>query len=175
MSRKYSVVLLLILVFMVAMTACSKKQTVDTSPTPDPEPQVTEPVEPEVEDTESTYVEPEVKEEPLPVLEDVFFDFDKSSLTAGAKRTLENNARQLKSASAVGIVIEGHCDQRGANAYNLALGERRAKAAKDNLGSLGIPSTRIRTVSYGEERPFEMGNNEAAWAKNRRAHFVINK
>lgn len=174
MLRKYSVVLPLILVFMVAMTACSKKQTADTSPTTDPSTEVTEPIEPPVEE-ESAYVEPEVKEEPMPVLEDVFFDFDKSSLTTDAKRTLENNARQLKSASAVGIIIEGHCDQRGTNAYNLALGERRAKAAKDYLASLGISSTRIRTVSYGEERPFDMGNSEAAWAKNRRAHFVINK
>jgi peptidoglycan-associated lipoprotein len=172
MLRKYSVVLPLAVVLLFALFACSKKQTADTTAAADPEPTATE-EPPPVEDFSEPAVEPEVVEEPMPVLTDVFFDFDKATLTSGSRRELEKNARQLKTAGSVTIIIEGHCDERGTNAYNLALGGRRAKAARDYLQSLGVATSRMRTVSYGEERPFASGHEEDAWAKNRRAHFVI--
>jgi peptidoglycan-associated lipoprotein len=90
-----------------------------------------------------------------------------------AQRALDKNATQLRDASTFDILIEGHCDERGTNAYNLALGEKRAEAAKSYLVSQGIAASRITTVSYGEERPFDTGHNEAGWAKNRRAHFGV--
>lgn len=105
--------------------------------------------------------------------EDVFFDFDQSVLTAGARGVLERKAAWLRSNPDVSVVIEGHCDERGTAEYNIALGERRARSAMDFLVDLGISASRLRTVSYGEERPLDPGHNENAWALNRRAHFVI--
>ncbi len=105
--------------------------------------------------------------------EDIYFDFDKYDLNARAREVLANKAYFLKQYPNVKILIEGHCDERGTAEYNLALGERRANAAKQYLVQLGISESRISTVSYGKERPIDPGHNEAAWAKNRRAHFVI--
>ncbi|MCK5407953.1 MAG: peptidoglycan-associated lipoprotein Pal, partial [Candidatus Krumholzibacteria bacterium] len=109
------------------------------------------------------------------VLDDVFFAFDKYSLTEESKRSLEQNAKELKRASGATIVIEGHCDERGTKAYNLSLGEKRANAAKEYLVALGVPGSRVAIISYGKEQPFDPGHDETAWAKNRRAHFVIKK
>jgi len=106
-------------------------------------------------------------------LVDVFFAFDKADLTAESRDTLANDAKLLKAASGVKIVVEGHCDERGTNEYNLGLGERRANAVKNYLVSLGISTSRIKTISYGEEKPFAMGHGEAAWNQNRRAHFSL--
>lgn len=106
-------------------------------------------------------------------LVDVFFDYDKSDLSAGSRDTLANDAKLLKAASGVNIVVEGHCDERGTNEYNLGLGERRANAVKNYLVSLGISASRIKTISYGEEKPFVMGHSEAAWKQNRLAHFGL--
>jgi peptidoglycan-associated lipoprotein len=106
-------------------------------------------------------------------LVDVFFAFDKSDLTSEGRDKLANNARLLKAASGVKIVIEGHCDERGTNEYNLGLGERRASSVKSYLVSLGVSASRIKTISYGEEKPFAAGHNEAAWKQNRRAHFGL--
>ncbi len=106
-------------------------------------------------------------------LVDVFFDFDQSDLTSEGRDKLANNARLLKAASGVKIVIEGLCDERGTNEYNLGLGERRAYAVKNYLVSLGVSASRIKTISYGEEKPFAAGHNEAAWKQNRRAHFGL--
>jgi len=105
---------------------------------------------------------------------DVFFALDRSDLTSEGKDKLARNARLLKAASDVKIVVEGHCDERGTTEYNLGLGERRANAVKNYLISLGVSASRIRTISYGEEKPFAAGHMEAAWRQNRRAHFVIN-
>ena len=105
-------------------------------------------------------------------LSDAFFDFDSYALSSEAKGTLEQNAKELKRVTATNITIEGHCDERGTEAYNLALGEKRANAAKDYLVALGVTGSRINTVSYGKQRPFEDGHDDSAWAKNRRAHFV---
>jgi peptidoglycan-associated lipoprotein len=101
-------------------------------------------------------------------LEDAFFDFDAAEI----RNALTNNGKFLESHGSAAVVIEGHCDERGSVEYNLALGERRARAAKDFLVSYGVPATRLTTISYGKERPFDSGHDESAWAKNRRAHFI---
>jgi peptidoglycan-associated lipoprotein len=106
-------------------------------------------------------------------LSDVFFAYDRSDLTSDSRERLARNAKLLKAWKNVTILIEGHCDERGTNEYNLGLGERRANSAKSYLVSLGIPAASIRTISYGEERPFVMGHNEEAWKQNRRSHFTL--
>jgi peptidoglycan-associated lipoprotein len=106
-------------------------------------------------------------------LRDVYFDFDKYEIRAQDARTLEANAGWLKSNTGALLLIEGHADERGTNEYNLALGERRAKATRDHLVSLGIEGSRITVISYGEERPVCTERTEACWAKNRRAHFLV--
>jgi peptidoglycan-associated lipoprotein len=102
----------------------------------------------------------------------VFFDFDKSDLTPDARATLDRQAAWLKQYSSVALVVEGHADERGTREYNLALGERRATAVKNYLAANGVPASRLKTISYGKERPLELGSNEAAWAKNRRGVSV---
>ena len=104
----------------------------------------------------------------------VFFDLDKFSLKAAARRVLERQADWLNTYSNVSITVEGHCDERGTREYNLALGERRATAVKDYLVSLGVDSGRVSTISYGKERPDALGSNEAAWSQNRRGLSVVN-
>lgn len=106
-------------------------------------------------------------------LQPVFFDLDSSEVTGSGQAALNTNAALLKKYPSWSVTIEGHCDERGTAEYNLALGERRAVTARAYLVSLGIPADRLRTVSYGKEFPFDPGHDEAAFAKNRRAHFVI--
>jgi peptidoglycan-associated lipoprotein len=105
--------------------------------------------------------------------EDVLFEFDIASLTAEAQEILRAKAEWLRDNPGVRVLIEGHCDERGTNEYNLALGDRRAFSSKAFLTDLGIDGARLSTISYGEERPIASGSSEDAWAKNRRAHFVI--
>ena len=105
--------------------------------------------------------------------EDVYFEFDKSTLDSMSQDILSRKADWMRDNSDVVVSIEGHCDERGTNEYNLALGERRAESVKSFLVDLGIEAYRISTVSYGEERPVDTGHNEEAWAKNRRAHCLI--
>ena len=106
-------------------------------------------------------------------LKPAFFEYDSAELAAAAQAALTENAAVLKRYPTWTVTIEGHCDERGTPEYNLALGERRAVAARTYLVSLGIPADRLRTVSYGKEFPFDPGHDDAAYAKNRRAHFVI--
>jgi peptidoglycan-associated lipoprotein len=108
-------------------------------------------------------------------IRDAFFNYDEATLDSSAQSNLTASANWLKSADGrgYGVLIEGHCDERGTEQYNLALGDRRANAAREYLVTLGVESGRIKTVSYGEERPFEEGSNESAWAQNRRAHIVL--
>ena len=106
-------------------------------------------------------------------LKPAFFLYDSDEIDDAAKAVLRANAEILKTYRTWVITIEGHCDERGTAEYNLALGDRRALAAKNYLASLGIAADRMRTVSYGNEFPFDAGHNEAAWAKNRRAHFML--
>jgi peptidoglycan-associated lipoprotein len=106
-------------------------------------------------------------------IRDAFFAFDAFTLDADAQDALTMSASWLRANPQYGLRIEGHTDERGTEQYNLALGERRAHTAREYLVRLGIDSNRISTVSYGEERPFAIGSNEAAWAQNRRAHLVL--
>jgi peptidoglycan-associated lipoprotein len=106
-------------------------------------------------------------------LQDAFYAFDESTLSTDAQTALTTSANWLKKNPQYNLLIEGHCDERGTEQYNLALGDRRANSAKDYMVALGVDAGRVRTVSYGEERPFDPGHDEAAWAKNRRAHLVI--
>ena len=106
-------------------------------------------------------------------LKTVFFGFDSSSLDSDVKETLKANAEYLKSNANVDIQVEGHCDERGGRQYNLALGERRAKAVKEYLTALGVESKRLSVISYGSERPKAEGQDESAWSQNRRANFVV--
>lgn len=106
-------------------------------------------------------------------LKDVFFDTDRADLREDARQTLAQNATWLTQHASVRTLIEGHCDERNTNEYNLALGWRRANAVKDYLVSLGVAADRISTISYGEERPFATCHDERCWWQNRRAHFVV--
>jgi len=160
--------LILLMVFSVIFPACGGKepQVEEVKPAeevpPPPPIEEEEMVEPEVE---------EVTEEPL-VLKDVFFDFDKYNIKDQYKEVLIDDAEQIMDRDDIHIMIEGHCDERGTNEYNLALGEKRAKAARDFLTAYGVDPAKLSIISYGEEKPFAMGHNEEAWAKNRRAHLV---
>jgi peptidoglycan-associated lipoprotein len=105
--------------------------------------------------------------------EDLYFEFDSAVLTPMSQEVLQRKAEWMNENADGTVIIEGHCDERGTSAYNLALGERRADAAKDFLVNLGVAADRITTISYGEEKPVDPAKNEEAWAKNRRAHFVV--
>ena len=104
---------------------------------------------------------------------DIYFDYDESTLTDDTRQKLSRNADLLKSQPQFSVTIEGHADSRGTNEYNLALGERRANAVKEYLGSLGVGAERLRTISYGEERPVCTEEAESCWSQNRRAHMII--
>lgn len=112
------------------------------------------------------------KESPL---KDIFFDFDKSTIRDDVKSSLNEDLQWLNTNPTAQMVIEGHCDERGTAEYNLALGERRAKAARDYLAAAGIDARRLKTLSFGKERPFVTGHDESAWKWNRRAHFVVSE
>jgi peptidoglycan-associated lipoprotein len=103
----------------------------------------------------------------------LFFALDSSEVSSEGQRVLQDNAAIMRKYPEWQITIEGHCDERGTAEYNLALGERRALAARNYLVSLGIPADKVKTVSYGKEFPFDPGHDDSAWSKNRRAHFVI--
>ena len=125
--------------------------------------------------TGTAQVQPGSKEEFAQVVGDrVFFDFDKSVIKPEGQTTLQRQADWLKKYPNYSITIEGHCDDRGTREYNLALGERRATAVRNALVALGIPANRMKTISYGKERPAVLGDNDAAWAQNRRGVTVLN-
>ncbi len=107
------------------------------------------------------------------VTEDIYFEYDSSALLPEARELLKRKAEFLLANPQISIVIEGHTDERGTSEYNIALGERRAESVRTFLEGLGVASSRMSTVSYGEEKPIDPGHNEAAWAKNRRAHIEI--
>lgn len=177
----------LVLVLALGAVACSggpKAQAPPPEPTPAPTPEVSEPVpeeevsEPVTETLSTEEVSSELPEDLMVLnqrgyLEDVFFDTDRYDLKPEARGILAKNANWLLQYPTVQVLIEGHCDERNTREYNLALGERRANAVRDYLMSLGIAGDRMRTISYGEERPFALGHSEEAWRLNRRAHFVI--
>jgi peptidoglycan-associated lipoprotein len=172
-----------VLVVSLFFLGCPKKK-------PAPTPEVVELQETVVEEVETPTppavvvdVEPDPFSEDLEtvniaayeqgLLGDVYFDFDKYDLKPEARERLAKNADFLRAHPEFEILIEGHCDERGTAEYNLALGDRRANAAKNYLMSLGIPAGPIQVVSFGEERPQCQETSEACWWRNRRAHFVI--
>ena len=108
------------------------------------------------------------------VNENVHFAFDSAALSDQSQQILHSKAGYLRTSPDVTVTVEGHCDERGTDAYNTALGERRAESIKNFLVDLGISANRLNTISWGERRPIAMGQNEASWARNRRAQFVIN-
>ncbi|MBI2820790.1 MAG: peptidoglycan-associated lipoprotein Pal [Acidobacteria bacterium] len=109
------------------------------------------------------------------LIKDVFFDYDQYDLTPQAQETLRQNVGYLRQFANAAFILEGHCDERGTAEYNLALGDRRAQSVKEFLASLGVGPSRLETISYGEERPFAEGQDEAAWAQNRRVHFTLRR
>jgi peptidoglycan-associated lipoprotein len=155
----------------LGLAGCSKKAA-EAPPTPPPAPPAdttTPPAPPPPVETPPTPPQPRVTaEDLLPA----FFDLDSYSLRDDARAALDGNARVLRDNPGLNVTIEGHCDERGTSEYNQALGERRANAARDYLVSAGIEASRLGVISYGKERPFDAGHDEAAWAKNRRAHFA---
>jgi peptidoglycan-associated lipoprotein len=189
----------LVLIGIIAAPACRHK----TTPTPKVAPQppaaettvsvpnvpttTTVPTVSQPSDFVRTDTAPNVSSEALPAdieeanrlaqqrgfVKDAFFGYDEFALSADAQSALTDSANWLKQNPSYGLLIEGHCDERGTEQYNLALGDRRAATAKNFLATLGVDPGRVRTVSYGEERPFDPGHNEEAWAKNRRAHLVL--
>ena len=168
---------------------CANKEVVKTeepivkTEVPKVEPPKPLPVKP-VEPPKQTQEVVAAKAEPQPeqssvveaALQTVYFDFDKSDLRSDTRNALNKNAEfLLKAQPNAKVRIEGHCDERGSAEYNLALGERRATSALQYLITLGVKADRLSTVSYGKEKPAVQGHDDAAWAKNRRAEFVIVK
>ncbi len=188
MFRKYfylSVILTCSAMFLLTVSCGPKKPIVkEVKPEKLPaetvgkEPTGEEPIEePEVIVEEELQALRSLEKEALKegALEDVHFDFNRYNLKPEAQKKLQKTAEWLNRYPNVNIQIEGHCDERGTQEYNLALGERRSTSVKKYLLSLGIDSRRMETISYGEESPLDPRHNEAAWAKNRRAHFIITK
>ena len=187
-SRRVSAVVVTI-VLAAAIGACAKKkppvarpippppaaapETMPSRPPAPPEPVRESPIPPEPiasDPLTSTDIDLINKNSPF---QPVFYAFDSAEVEGDAQKVLNANAEILRKYPTWVITIEGHADERGTAEYNLALGERRATAARTYLVSLGIPADRLKTVSYGKEFPFDPGHDEAAWAKNRRAHFVV--
>ena len=161
---------LMVCIFIAALAssmACSKKQTA---------PNVA-PGNPELEEADLGAGDFKAIDPNDPVLSAIFknipFNYDQFSLTPQACATLDGVAAWMKSNTTKMVLIEGHCDERGTNEYNLALGDRRANSVKTYLMQLGVDAARIYTISYGEERPLAVGSTEAAWAKNRRGEFKL--
>lgn len=177
-------VLLVLALSVVACSGGAKATAPPPEPTPAPTPEVDETVieeevsEPVTEKISDEYVTRELPDDLIEVnqrgyLEDIFFDTDRFDLTPESRGVLAKNANWMLKYPSVLILVEGHCDERNTREYNLALGERRANAVRDYLKSLGVSGDRVRTISYGEERPFALGQSEEAWRLNRRAHFVV--
>jgi len=188
MKQRRTVVAVAMVVLMMVSACSKKKPPVARPPMPPPPPAaasgskppgppepVREPVpvpaEPITSDSlSSTDIDTLNKNSPF---QPVFFAYDQDDIDSLGQQALNNNAQLMKKYPTWVVTIEGHSDERGTAEYNLALGERRALAARNYLVSLGIPADHLRTVSYGKEFPFETGHDEASWSKNRRAHFVV--
>jgi peptidoglycan-associated lipoprotein len=184
--KRTGVVACMVVLVLVGVTGCKKKQP-QTSQDMTIRPSTVEPSPQEV----TTAPEPTIEGDQTPdpwagdlqevtdnamrqgLLGDVFFDYDAYELRTDARDRLSRNAQFLNEHPEFIVTIEGHADERGTNDYNLALGDRRASAARDYLTTLGVAASRIRTVTYGEERPFCGASSESCWGQNRRAHFTI--
>ncbi len=177
-----AILLALIVPAMLFTVSCAKKE-VQAAPEPTPEPAMVEETTPEDTISEQERMEQErlaaeaaAKEAAMRafVNQNINFAFDSSSLTPTAQEILSTKAEFLMANPDTTVTIEGHCDSRGTDAYNMALGERRAESAKAFLTDMGISASRMTTISYGEERPLDPSQNEEAYAKNRRCQFDIN-
>ncbi|MGD9400662.1 MAG: peptidoglycan-associated lipoprotein Pal [bacterium] len=172
------IAILLVIALAVTIVGCGKKKA---EPDIDAEREAAERAAREAEAAKEPKlpereVEPVVPVRPEDIkLDNIYFEFDKYDLTPESKMTLSANASIMMEHSSFSILIEGHCDERGTEDYNLALGEKRALAARDYLVGFGIAKDRISVISYGEEKPVDPRHNEEAWAKNRRARFVVTK
>lgn len=163
--------------FVLSGCPATTKSTSDTStmedevPTTEPEMEMVEPMP----DTGSDIVETPMMGGGISAsdLEDIYFDYDRSVIRSDSRAVLERTASLLKDNPGTNLQIEGHCDERGTNDYNLALGERRAKSIKEFLVALGVSPSRLSTISYGEEKPGCSASSESCYAQNRRGHFVI--
>jgi peptidoglycan-associated lipoprotein len=166
---RYKWFILALAIALVLVPACAKKQVV---PVEKPLEEVSPPsiVSPPIDQPPAV-----VQEKPSEAagLEDVFFDFDKYTINEEYKQVLMKNAEILMANPSKKLLVEGHCDERGTIEYNMALGEKRARAVVDFCTTYGIKSDRISWISYGEEKPFNTGHDESAWAQNRRAHLVL--
>ncbi|HDH53578.1 MAG TPA: peptidoglycan-associated lipoprotein Pal [Nitrospirae bacterium] len=179
---------LLIVFLLIFAVSCAKPLTKPEKKTVEPEGTVKKeaikPEEMEAEVIEEVVIpaEEEITESAISpeekaksIFRDIMFDYDKYDIRPDARPVLDTVAAFLNENNEINIVIEGHCDERGTNEYNLALGEKRAKAAKNYLVSRGVSPTRIIVITYGEEKQLCNQQNESCWQKNRRAHFVIVK
>ncbi len=151
---------------------CAKKAK-EAPPTPPPAPPVTQPAPAPTPPPPPPPPPPPAPKVTESDFTDAFFDFDAYALRDDAKSALDKDAKVMRDNADVNITIEGHCDERGTVEYNLALGEKRAGAARDYLVNAGVPAARVQTVSYGKERPFCQEHTEDCWQQNRRAHFVL--
>ena len=182
MDRKW--IVLAALSALLLVSACAKKpepvvtpppQTTERAPTTDVAPDTTPagPVDAQEQAPPPSIQELQAEAERSGLLGDVFYQFDKYDLRSDARDRLQKNAEYMKQNPSLRFNIEGHCDERGTNEYNIALGQSRSTSALDYLVSLGVAANRFKTISYGEERPFCTESTEACWQKNRRARFVI--
>jgi peptidoglycan-associated lipoprotein len=170
MKRVTSLLWILPLVVAVSLAGCAKKKTL---PEPAPAPAPEQPAPPPPAPAPTPEPPPPA---PTPIqdqLQDAFYALDSANLDATAQGSLDADGKLLTANTTVNLTIEGHCDERGTVEYNQALGDRRAEAAKAYLVRFGIQAARLNTISYGKEKPFDPGHDEAAWAKNRRAHLVV--
>ncbi len=188
-TLKNLLIIAAVLTLALAFGACRSTTKDVKAPEPPPPVEEVEPAAPATVDQPADFVQEEPASEALPDdaeelnrmaqekgwIRDAFYEYDSSTLTEQAREALQASASWLKGYPQYGLIVEGHCDERGTEQYNLALGERRAYAAKEYLVSLGIDAARIQTQSFGEERPFDSGTSEAAYAKNRRAHLVLTR
>ncbi len=176
MRKKFliSLALLLVIPGLLFTVSCAKKAVkTDDSAVTEPAPQPAPEPAPQAKSDTDADAEAAMAARNMFQYEDLFFDYDSSELLSLAQEVLKRKAEWLLNNGGESAVIEGHCDERGSEEYNIALGDRRAESAKSFLIDLGIGATRMSTKTYGESRPVDPGHNEEAWAKNRRAHFVI--
>lgn len=174
---------------MILAAGCAKEELVKketpipppvTAPTPPPPPVKQEPVPTPITKETVTTVTEEISTlsedaTASKIFQTVYFGFDAFTLSEAARASLTKNAEAIKKNKSLKVQIQGHCDERGSDSYNLALGEKRAKAAFDYLITLGVPANQLHVISYGKERPADPGHDDAAWAKNRRDDFVVLK
>jgi len=178
--KKLIICLLAVMLVLSFSVACKKKP----KEVPPPPPQAQE--QPKVEKVEAPVVqEPQLSEEELFLqksldqinrekpLGTIYFDYDRAVIRTDAQGTLDGNAAWMKKFKTAKVLVEGHCDERGTEEYNLALGEKRAKSAQDYLLSTGVPADRLKIISYGKSQPVNPGHDESAWQMNRRAQFLV--